>query len=682
MISSPYADLEVARAALNDPGLPVSELTALCFIQPSLRAEAAMHPAADQNLLRWLAGQADPVVAAAASMRLPDMGLPEPSVPLPYVAPAEERTVLRPVANPVAQPDFTAPVVEPAAEAPATASRGSGKGRRWALIGGGAAVAIGAVVAGWALVLPMLTGGPSAVVRYAPEFREEPGLTVVNVIDTLPRGQEWYTAFHWTGTELMLSVNNTPDIWEYRTQLDDYQYASERWTIWEADYAVGHRDGITCLARTDVDLGWYYASIRDYCADNGWSSLTRDSEGGWAGFNDAVEGLQADPARTVGAPVRPTQPEPPETGDTISAVDLNAKAVTWSWNPMSVWPDIAHSIQTVQSSGETVAVLLGDPAERGSIEANPTIRLATLDLKTGALKSSIETRARDTSGLEWVVDGLVIVTDDKGRFRALDAADLNQEKWTSSATRMDLNDVAVYPSVLPGGYLPTDGGYLRASDGERADFARDAGRRGVVLTPLAEDQLMRLEANYERGTLRASGFDRANNSETWVLDRLTTSASIRAVGRTLLVSDEAKVEAYDVRGDELESRWRYRCSGSCRVDFADTDRVFVVDTDEVVILSLPDKGKELGSARVAEWASIFVAPTVMYVRESGETVNELSAYDLQKSGLPMLWRSPGFFGWVSQAEGHLVIQDDSRGQLGILGGEQDDWRALEPPENP
>ena len=84
--------------------------------------------------------------------------------------------------------------------------------------------------------------------------------------------------------------------------------------------------------------------------------------------------------------------------------------------------------------------------------------------------------------------------------------------------------------------------------------------------------------------------------------------------------------------------------------------------------------------RAQEYAYSFVAKSLLYVVERNGDGLEMTAYDMAKSGYPALWRSPVFSGWPMQTAGHLVIDDGPNTQLGILGGDRDDWRALEPRE--
>lgn len=684
MTGRDYANLEVARAALADPHLPTAELLALCFAQPSLRAEAAMHPSADRNLLSWLAAQDDPVVAAAAGVRLSSLNpAPAPFQPAP-VQPAFVAQQVASAGPAQAPPAQTPPAqLPPAQTPPAKAPAGSGKVPRWALIGGGAVAAAGAALATWFLVIPMFLGGPASTVSYAPEFRQAPGLTAVNVADSLPGSQEWSTTFYEAGPDLMVGWNSTPDVYEYQYQVKEYGTAVEAREQWDADYALGYADGERCLKRTDADLTWY-SSIGEYCDYRTSENLNTTSSGGYAGYGDAVRGLSADPSRDSSAPQVPVKPEPPQLGDNLVGIDLKSAKAAWTWNPADLWPGVTPSIQSLRVEGGIVAVLLGDTADDGDPDANPVHWLATIDAGSGTVKSSLQTGRRDTAGIQWLVGDSLIVLDDKQQLRALNVADLSQEKWKSSAVPM-YADEGGYGEVLPGGYVPTDNGYLRASDGQRAEFAIDAGRRGVMLATLSgtEDQLIRLESDTERETQRIAGFDAATNSETWVLDRLSLGAHVRVAGGLLLVMDAGELSAYTVKGKELESRWRYRCaSSSCWMTFADDDRVFVSQETELYVFSVRDQGKLIGSVRAQQYSYSFVAKSVLYLVEENGAGSEITAYDLAKEGFPALWRSPVFAGWVSQSSGHLFVDNGARNQLGVLGGDRDDWAALEPRDGP
>ncbi|WP_298132216.1 hypothetical protein [Micropruina sp.] len=690
MTGRDYANLETARAALADPRLPAPELLALCFAQPSLRAEAAMHPSADRNLLGWLAAQDDPVVAATAGVRLNSLGAAPPPIQAPPAAApfqsafAAQQVPGQPILPPSAQPAFAAAQQAPAQPAPAQTSVRSGKGRRLALIGGAAAAALAAAAATWFWVIPIfLGGGSAAAVSYAPEFRQAPGLTAVSAIEGLPSSQEWTTSFVEAGPDLMVGWNSTPAVYDYQFEAKEYRSAVEARQQWDADYAVGFADGARCLKRTDADLTWY-SSIAEYCEYQTSENLSTTSSGGYAGYGDAVRGLSADPSRDSSAPEVPAKPVPPAIGDNLVGVDLKSAKVAWTWNPADLWEGVTPSIYGFRVSDGVIAVLLADPAENSDEDANPVYWLATLDAKSGAVKSSVQTSRRDAWSIQWLVGDSLIVTNDKQQLRALNVADLSQEKWNSSAVPMYAEEGG-YAEVLPGGYLLTDNGYLRASDGQRAEFAIDAGRRGVLLAKLpgTEDQLIRTESDSERETQRIAGFDAGKNSETWVLDRLSLGAHVRVAGGLLLVMDAGELSAYTIKGDELESRWRHRCAASsCWLTFADNDRVVVSEESEVYVLSLREQGKLIGSVRVQPYSYSFVAKSVLYTVEDNGDGHEMIAYDLDKSGFPALWRSAVFAGWVSQPGEHLVIEDSGRAQLGILGGDRDDWRALEPRESP
>lgn len=709
MTDRDFANLDAARAALADPQLSLLELTSLCFAQPGLRAEAALHPAADRSLLSWLAAQDDPVAAAAASVRLAELPTAVPAAPAAAPNPAPGPAPAMPAAVPSspawsAQPAPTKPAAaapspawstqqpptKPAAAspspawsvqpAPAAAKPGGAKLPAWALIGGGALLAVGAAVAAWTLVIPLFWGGSGSPASYAPEFRELPGLSVVSAVEALPAGQEWSTGFYPVGSELMVGWNSTSAVYEYQSQLEEYENATRARQEWDAAYAQGHLDGKRCLTRTDVDLTWY-SSIASYCDSNISDNLSNSSAGGWAGYGDAVAGLPADPARSSEAPQVPAKPVPPGIGENLVAVNLSSASLAWSWNPADLWPGVSPSVRSFLVGDDAIAVLLSDPTRVD--DSDPTLMLATIDAKSGAVKSSLETRQRDTTAIEWLVGDAVVVVDDRQQLRALDVSDLTREKWKSSAVPLEPNGWS-YPDVLPGGYLPTDNGYLRASDGERAPFAIDAGRRGVLLQviPGSDGQLVRLEGDAERETLRLAGFDTGNNAETWVLDRLSIQAQFRAAGKLLLVVDQGSLEAYQAKGDQLETSWRYRCTANCYLAFADHERVFVMDDDELLVLSAQDKGKPLGSVRIGDSSQLLVAKSTMYVVDQHERGAELTAYDLSKSGFPALWRSPGFSGWVRSTDKYLVIEDGLRNQLGILGGDREDWAAVEPTDGP
>ena len=686
MTGRDYAHLESARAALADPRLPAAELLALCFAQPSLRAEAAMHPAADRNLLGWLAAQDDPVVAAAAGVRLNSLG----AAPAPVQQPATPvYQPLAPLPAPVQPPGQPAYAAQPVVTAPPTASTQpgqaaaepaavrSGKGSRWALIAGAAAVVVGAAAATWFLVVPMFIGGPAATAAYAPEFREVPGVAAVSAIEGLPGGQEWSTSFYDAGTaDLMVGWNSTPDIYRYQDEAREYGSAVAARKEWDADYAKGYADGEECLKLTDVKQ---YSSIAEYCYYQSSQHLSVTSLAGYTGFEDAVAGLAADPSRSGAAPQAPPKPEAPAIGENLVGIDLKSAKVAWTWNPADLWEGVTPSIYGFRASDGVIAVLLADPAETGDTDANPVYWLATLDARSGTVKSSLQTSQRDTSTLHSVVGDTVTVLNDKQQLRGLNVADLSQEKWSTSA--VPVFEEGGYVDVLPGGYLLTENGYLRASDGKPAEFAIDAGRRGVYLSALqgAEGQLIRLEVDYERETQRIAGFDPAANAETWVLDRQSLGAQVQVAGGLLLAVDGGELAAHAIKGDQLESRWRHRCASFCWISFADGERVFVADEGEISVLSVTE-GKLLGSVRAQEYAYSFVAKSLLYVVERNGDGLEMTAYDMAKSGYPALWRSPVFSGWPMQTAGHLVIDDGPNTQLGILGGDRDDWRALEPRE--
>lgn len=667
-----WSSLDAARAALADPATPAGELLAICLAHPSQCAEAAMHPAADRDLLLWLSRREDPVVAATAQARLATLPPThhQPVAPAPFDAPAPE-AFRRTQSTPRSEAAQTPPSYQPAGAPALRPSPSRGRNLILSLVAGAAVLAV--VVTGVAAFLPRFLGGNSH--SYAPDFRERPGIRAVDAQAGLPTSddQRWSTDFTPApGSDIVLAYNSTSAFGEYRQKLAEYNEAAEAYRQWETDYRSGYAAGQECLTKID-QVGWY-SSMREYCSYNFIENSTVQTPAAGVGFSDAVEGFAANPASPGSdygaAPSVPDRPNAPSVGDNLIGIDLNATSVAWTLNLDKVWPGVQPSGHNGNVDGGRTLVTLNDPtAEEGKGER----MLAILDVKTGTISAS---HLSDGADLSWAsLHGDVVVTaDEEGNLRGVSASDLVTEKWTTSAQALATSDQGHgYGLSPPPGYFLTANGYIKLSDGTAAPFARDAGQDGIQLTVLTgtDNDLIRVEPIDEKYDV--AGFDPGANTRTWRLHDLS-GIPTKAGGLLLAVSTD-ELAAYSIKGSELERKWSYSCSEHCTISFADDTRVFVEDfgRQALVILKSAD-GTEIDRIKDPGGYGPVVGKSVAYL----STDDRLLAYDLDKAGTPTLWRSTNVSGWLTTVGGHLVLQRSDAGILGIIGADGEDWEQFKP----
>lgn len=677
-----WRDLDAARAALTDPRTSPDQLLAICLAHPGLGAEVAMHSAADRSLLVWLAKWDDPVTAATAQARLtrlPADAAPSDhrvAGPVVFAAPAQSAA---PVAAPGVPPGagFTAAPAQPFPALPAAHLAGGLQPGRKGVIGAIAAVvALGLVATAIFVVLPWLSGR-GGTYAYAPDFREKPGILAVDATNGLPTGddQSWSTSFtDVPGTGVALAYNWTSAFSDYREKLSAYNEAAEAYREWEAAYTSGYADGKSCMAAS-ADLTWY-SSKQEYCSYHSNDYSSTSSTGGDAGFTDAIHNLPSTPADPGSSqylpPEVPAKPRPPTTGDNLAGIDLKTGKVTWTLDLGSVWQGVSPSGFVCNTDdGRTLLVLSDSAADEDATER----LLVIVDDRTGRATVG---KPADGADLAWAVlaGDLVVVADEDANLRAISAADLTTERWTSSARGLNQSsEESPYWLTAPPGYLLTQDGYIKLADGTSADFARDAGQDGIQVTVLngSQNDLIRVEPRDD--TYDISGFDSGSDTETWRLDGVT-SIPRKAAGQ-LIATEEDEVTAYRINRSSLERTWRYSCTERCVVTFADDNRVFIEDlgADEFAILKTDD-GTKLDRVRDEDGNYPIVGKSVVYLKAQ----NRIVAYDLDKSGTPTLWRSRDVRGWLDVFDGSLVIVDSSSGRLGIIGLDADDWSSFTPTE--
>jgi|GEM_PF-3944374 hypothetical protein len=640
-----WADPTAAQAALNDPRTATFDLLGICMAHSQLRASAALHPNADLNLLTWIAGQEEPVAAATASSRLAQLAPPPIGAPPPPMLPLAVGTGQTPAPRPA-------------------------KPARIGLWAGVGVLTVALIVAA-VIVVPRLLH--TAVAEYAPELRELPGLVSVDAQQGLSTaGKTWSTTFYDAPEAgYVIGANATSAYADYQVQLSEYNDASAALKQWESDYASGYSAGKVCLA--DTDQGYYYETQAEYCFDYAGDYLSVNDSAAEAGFVDAVNGAASSPDHPGDSgytpPQIPAKPTEPEADGNLVGIDLGSGTLAWRVELSSVWPDAQPRLETMEISGEQALLVLQDVSKGTEETSGPTL-LAMLNVKTGVLGASASLPS-DGSTVVTLHGNVAVVTDADGALRGLSTSDLTQ-KWTSTARPYWWqNDESPYwISQIPGDYLLTDDGYLRMTDGQRATFGRDAGQDSIQLGVLngTADQLIRLQTvdtGYD-----VSGFDPNKDEQTWKLSGIYPT--LWSAGGLIIASSEGEVEAYRLRGTELDRQWRYSCDSDCGLSFADDSRVFITQwqTGTVVVLNTAD-GEQLDTVTNNDGGSPMVGASVLYLRQD----QRLIARDRNKSGLPTLWRSIPFEGALNQVGDRFVIEDqtDNVGKVGILGLDGDDW---------
>ena len=668
---------DVARSALSNPATSPMELLAICLAQPALRAEAAMHPSADSAVLAWIAGQDDPVAAATAQARLFTMqGVSQPWAPVQAAAPAESHAGVTTAAPSMGRPPEAARQV-------AVTSR---RHRNSLVIGLSAAgVLLVALVVVAVTVLPTHGGGGGSY-SYVADYRELPGIAAVNTQAGLPTrdDQTWTTSFiPMPSVGMVLATNSTSAFSTYQDELTAYSDAVAARHQWDSDYTSGYDQGKTCLTNTGQQD--FYSSMAEYCENNSSTYLSVNSPAGYAGYVDAINSAPANPALPEGAPGHtyatppdvPAEPTPPSTGDNLKGIDLATGSISWTTELSALWQGVQPQVWTLAADADKILVGLIDPSQNGDGDGDRMI--AVLDARTGAVQASHLFDAAETYSASLHGD-IVVLGDEDGEPRALKAADLETEVWTSPA-RLALSDMDspfwTYSLSLDG-YLLTDEGYLKISDGSRAPFARDAGQDGITVARVtnSKDQYVRIEPSGD-STVDLAGFDLAHDTETWQL-RGVNGVPVWA-GGLLVAQVDGDVAAYRVNGNQLQRQWRRACTTTCGISFADDSRVFVQDNDEgeLFVLNTAD-GDEIESLRNSDGYEPVVGRSVLYLRDDSRVV----AHDLTKTGMPTLWRSPDVAGWFGSYGDHLVLisNGESGSLLGIVGLDADDWKKFEPTE--
>lgn len=640
-----WSDPLVAQAALSDPSTPTFDLLQICMAHPQLRAGAALHPQADVNLLTWIAGQEEPVAAATASSRL-----------------AQAQTPLQPPPVNVQPEVAAAPALTPPRR----------RGARTAIWAGAGVLALALVVVVAVLVVPRLTS--SGTYAYAPDLRELPGLVSVDAQQGLPKTDAVWSTYFAEAPEagFLIAANSTSAYGDYQSQLSAYNDALASLKQWESDYQSGYASGKVCMSETEDS--YYYATRADYCFDYLGSYLNVDNLASQAGFVDSVNGLAASPDQPGNSsytpPQVPAKPSLPAASGNLEGIELKTGKVAWQVELSSIWPDAHPELITTYFSGDQALLLLGDAAGASSDSGGPR-RLAMLNVKSGTVGAS-SMLDPDGSAVVKLHGDVAILADKDGSLRGLSTTDLATVKWTSSARPYwwSSDESPYWISEIPGGYLLTDEGYLRMTDGQRADFARDAGQDSIQLGRLngTTDKLIRIQAT-DSG-YDVSGFDTGKDEQTWKLSGV--APDVWWAGGMLIAVSEGEVSAYRVNGDELDRQWRYSCDADCVINFADNARVVISEwkSPSVVVLNTAN-GDQVDAVKNPDGGSPMVGSSVLYLRQS----QRLVARDLTKSGLPTLWRSIPFDGGLSQVGDRFLIESDGEkaGKVGILGLDGDDW---------
>lgn len=440
------------------------------------------------------------------------------------------------------------------------------------------------------------------------------------------------------------------------------------------------------------DLYWY-SSVEDYCASNGWYFVSLDSE--YEGFQSAVRGGTSDPSSEPSGsrPSVPSQPTVPTDGERVGAYDVVARKLLWSTSSAALFggseSDAALAGVGWPRDGDGLLALTVSISGDGDSKGR---RLVVLDATSGAVKSSIETDPTWFADVLWVSRDSIGVVGDGGAVKALDPSDLARTKWeiSNGSEASDTCSMGVYfpcRSILLGKYLLTDDGYLNISDGSPAGFARDAdGGTWLVEIQGSRGQLMKIKPSPSDGdsafTIR--GFDPAKDLETWEVE----GRDVRQAGKILVVSEPQQITGYRVNGNELERVWRERCSADCRIVETSTDLVVIGDSgdayDEYRVLSA-ENGETLevlGGGTGNRLGPVLFGNSVMYFLEGRESDGSISqvrfvAVDLKKSGLPVLWRSPDLDvsdrTEIVNVAGNIVITRRDKGAVGVLDAKGGDW---------
>jgi len=638
-----WTDPAIANAAVNDPGTSTFDLLAICMAQPQCRAAAAMHPNADVNLLNWIAGQDEPVAAAMAASRL-----------------AQPQVQFQPAP---AQP------VHPTATGP---QQPLDKGRRTkiAIWSGVGVLLVAVAVVAATLVVPRLFN--SGVYKYAPDLRELPGLVSVDARSGLPKdGNNWTTDL-WEAPEAgyVIASNSTSAYTDYQSALSSYNDAVFALKQWESAYQSGYASAQTCLTASTDSL--YYDTRAEYCLDNLYEYLSSEDGGAVVGFIDAANGMPSSPDspsdRSYLPPQVPAKPTEPTIGGNLVGIDLKSGKAAWTVELSAIWNDAHPQLSSVYPSGDKALLVLDDLGGSGS-EAPRSQKIAVLDLKTGVVGPTAMLDG-DRAQVVALHGDLTILVNQDGALRAVSTADLSTQKWTSPAHPFwwSSDESPYWISEIPGGYLLTDDGYIRISDGQRADFGRDAGQDSIQLGPLpgTRDQLIRLQGT-EDG-FNVSGFDPGKDEQTWRLSGV--DSEVRMAGGLLIATAKNQISAYQINGKDLDRQWKYSCDDSCGVRFADDSRVVIREwTSMKVDILKTATGDKIESLNNPDENDPMMGTSILYLEQDHRMV----ARDLSKDGLPTLWRSIPFDGSLRQVGDQLVIESQDSGKLGIIGLDGDDW---------
>ncbi len=676
-----WSEPSAAQAAVNDPSTPTFDLLAICMARPELRASVALHPNADVHLLTWIAGQDEPVAAATASSRLALLSAaPQPPVPAAGWQ-AQPQPAFSSASASYAQAQYPAsaqvgsaqPQHYPAQPQVAAISPGAVPRRRsrFVLWSGVGIVGLAAVVVAAVVIVPWLLDAGSY--DYAPDLRDQPGLVSVDAQQGLPSGDyHWYTSFYEApDAGFVIGSNSTSAFDDYQTKLSEYNDAQAMLREWEADYQSGYAAGKVCLSESSDT--YYYNTRADYCYDYMGYYLDDRTSADEAGFVDSVNGLAASPDHpgnsNYSAPLVPVKPELPTVNANLVGIDLKTGRIGWRLELATLWPDAQPRVAGLQTSGDNAVMVLED--ETTADDATGPELLAVLNVKTGVVTASTTLNA-DRDVLVRLHGDIVVLADKDGALRGVKTSDLATSVWTSSAHPYwwHNDESPLWVFEIPGDYLLTDDGYVRMTDGQRADFARDAGQDLVQLSKLngTKDQLIRIQGHDDGYDI--AGFDAAKDEQTWKLSGVMPEAW--SAGGYVIAVSGGDVTAYRVNGDDLDRKWRYSCDGDCSVAFADNSRVVVSEwkSSRVVVVNTAD-GEKLDSVDNSDGNIPLAGRSVLYLRQD----HRLIARDLNKSGLAALWRSIAFDGSLLQVGDQFVIENNGEdvGKLGILGLDGDDW---------